>query len=125
MTSPTTELFTSIGRRGYESLLEKVSGTLRFDLENGHEVEHWHLVINKGDVRVTQTEDPAECVIHADHDFFDKLATGEENTLTALLRNQITVEGDSRLLMLFGRLLPGRANARHPRPATRGRWRRD
>lgn len=125
MTSPTTELFTSIGRRGYENLLEKVSGSLRFDLENGHEVEHWHLVINKGDVVVTQSAQPAECVVHADHDFFDRLATGEENPFTALLRNEITVEGNPRLLMLFGRLLPGPAHARHPRPATRGRWRRD
>lgn len=125
MTSATTELFTSIGRRGHENLLEKVSGTMRFDLENDHTVEHWHLAINQGDVSVTREAQPADCVVRADHGLFERMAMGEENPIAAALRNRISVEGNLRMLVLFGRLLPGPPNARHPRPVVRGRWRRE
>ncbi|SDY65537.1 SCP-2 sterol transfer family protein [Micromonospora pattaloongensis] len=125
MASPTTELFTGIGRRGHEALLEKVQGSLRFDLEHDQQTDHWHLAISRGDVTVTQEDRPADCVVRTDQGLFDKLATGESNAIASLLRNRMTVEGNLRLLVLFERLLPGPPTARHPRPATRGRWRRD
>ncbi|MEV1289948.1 SCP2 sterol-binding domain-containing protein [Micromonospora sp. NPDC049679] len=125
MASPTTELFTGIGRRGHEALLEKVQGSLRFDLEHDQQVDHWHLAISKGDVAVTQEERPADCVVRAEQALFDKMAAGETNTFASMLRNRLTVEGNLRLLVLFERLLPGPPSARHPRPATRGRWRHE
>jgi putative sterol carrier protein len=125
MASPTTELFTGIGRRGHESLLEKVQGSLRFDLEHDQQTEHWHLAISKGDVTVTREERPADCVVRTEQQLFDELAAGETNAIVSLLRNRLTVEGNLRLLILFERLLPGPPSARHPRPATRGRWRHE
>ena len=40
MTDATTEFFDDLGRRGHEPLLERVSGTLRFDLVRGERTDH-------------------------------------------------------------------------------------
>jgi hypothetical protein len=38
MTDPTAEFFDELGRRGHEPLLEKATGTLRFDIADGKRV---------------------------------------------------------------------------------------
>ena len=45
---PTTEFFQELEARGHEPGLEKVTGTLRFDLRNGKRTARWLVAIEKG-----------------------------------------------------------------------------
>lgn len=48
MLDATTRFFEDLDRRGYEPLLTKISGTLRFDLNEGPQTRHWLLMIDRG-----------------------------------------------------------------------------
>lgn len=53
--------------------------------------------------------------------FFDKVTRGEANPIAALLRNEITVQGNLLLFHYFQRLLPGPPGAHDPRELVRER----
>jgi putative sterol carrier protein len=123
MTDPTAEFFDELGRRGHEPLLEKATGTLRFDVADGKRVARWLVTINKGDVTVSRENRRADCVVRADKVLFDKTVRGRANAMAALLRGAIGVEGEPELLVLFQRLLPGPPRSRN-RPRAAGQERR-
>ncbi len=100
---------------GQAPSLRRVSGTLRFDLREGAQVESWLVTIDKGDVSARRAEKPADCVVGAPRRLFEQLASGRRNALTALLRNELTAAGKLELLILFQRLFPGPPEARGPR----------
>ncbi|MCO1598978.1 SCP2 sterol-binding domain-containing protein [Micromonospora sp. RHAY321] len=111
------------GRR--TDLPETTAGTLRLDAcDDGHS-EHWYLTVDDQHVRVTRSSSDAELVVRGDRTVFDRLASGETHLSAALLRNEVTVQGNIRLLMLLRRIFPGPVGARHPRElgraATAGR----
>ena len=60
----------------------------------------------------------ADLVVRADREVFDRMAAGLLHPAAALLRNDIAVEGDLKLLMALRRIFPGHPEARHPREAT-------
>jgi putative sterol carrier protein len=101
------ELFEGLAARGHEPALEKVSGTIRFDLADGARATRWLVAIEKGDVQVSHRNIKADCVVRADRTLFDAIASGKVNALTAFLRGTIDVEGDRGLLLAFQRLFPG------------------
>lgn len=106
----------------HPDLPETTSGTLRLDIhENGH-TEHWYLTIDRQNVEVTRSAADAELVIRADRDVFDRLAAGHRHIASALLTNELTAQGNLRLLMSLRRIFPGPPEARHPRefPGARG-----
>lgn len=105
-TNATREFFEGLARRGHEPLLEKVTGSLRFDLVRNGRTERWHLAIDKGDVTVSRKNEPADCVVRVDRSLFERIAKGEVNAFAAVLRGEAAVEGDPRLLVLCQRLLP-------------------
>jgi putative sterol carrier protein len=122
MTSPTDKFFDEFGRRGHEPLLEKATGTVRIEIVEGLYTTHWFVTIEKGDVTVSRDNAPADSVVRVDRELFDRAASGKANLIAALLRGAVAIEGDPRLLMLLGRLLPGPSDARkrQPSPAERG-----
>jgi hypothetical protein len=120
MTSPTEEFFDELSRRGHEPLLEKVTGTVRFEIVEGPCTTHWFVTIDKGDVTVSRDNAPADSAVRVDRELFDRAASGEANLPAALLRGAFAVEGDLRLLILLERLLPGPSDARERQPVTRG-----
>jgi putative sterol carrier protein len=118
MTDPTAEFFDSLAERGHEPLLKKSTGTMRFDLRDGKKIDRWHVSIVKGDLAVSRKNARADNVVSADKALFDRIASGEANAMTALLREEMGVEGDVRLLVAFQRLLPGQARTRRRRAST-------
>ncbi|KKK06870.1 SCP2 sterol-binding domain-containing protein [Micromonospora sp. HK10] len=104
----------------HPDLAEYIRGTLRLDLRDGGSTEHWHLTIDRQEVRVSRSFDVADLVIRADRGVFDRIAQGREHVAAALLRNDLTVEGNLELLMTLRRIFPGPADARHPRDVARG-----
>ncbi|RGC66391.1 SCP-2 sterol transfer family protein [Micromonospora sp. MW-13] len=115
MLDATTTFFENLDRRGYEPLLTKVSGTLRFDLHEGPQTRHWLLVIDRGRLQVSQEDREADTVIGTSPALFEDLAAGREHGLAALLRGDMTVTGDARLVVQVERIFPGPSDSRGPR----------
>ncbi|MGN9807720.1 SCP2 sterol-binding domain-containing protein [Micromonospora sp. L32] len=113
--------FDALERHGHERVLKKTNGTIRFDLEHDHEVDHWFVEIRGGAVRVSQRDGDADAVIRADSAFFDRMVRGEAKPLPAWLRNEITSEGKFRFIVLLERLFAPPPRARHPRDVVRDR----
>ena len=106
-TDPTGEFFRELATRGYNPLLGRASGTIRFDLAHGDRVEHWYVTVKKGDVTVSHKNVKADAVLSGEKELFDRLATGRENAMAALLRGEIAPQGDITLMLSFGRVFPG------------------
>jgi putative sterol carrier protein len=119
MTDTTGALFEALGQRGHEPLLEKDSGTIRFEIVDGKQTERWLVTIDKGDLAVSRKNVRADCTLRADKAVFDRVASGEMNAMAAFLRGDIVLDGDSpELLVPFQRLLPGPPRRRRRRRAT-------
>ncbi|MGC3861757.1 SCP2 sterol-binding domain-containing protein [Micromonospora chersina] len=113
----TTRFFEDLDRRGFEPLLAKTSGTLRFDLHEGPQTTHWLLEIDRGNLRVGQEDREADTVVGTEPRLFGELVSGEENAIAALLRGDMTVSGDLRLVLQIERIFPGPPDSRGPHHA--------
>lgn len=114
MVDATTRFFEELDRRGYEPLLEKTSGSLRFDLREGAHTNHWLLIVDRGRLRVRQEDREADTVVGASPTLFEEIVTGRADGLAALLRGDMTVTGDARLMVQVERIFPGPPDARGP-----------
>lgn len=103
----TTEFFAELERSGHEPLLEKVKGTIRFDIVDGKRKTRWLVTIDRGDVTVSRRNASADSVVRMDRALFDRLATGRANAMSEVLRGTIRVEGALEPMILFQRLFPG------------------
>jgi putative sterol carrier protein len=112
------EVFDELGRRGHEPLLEKASGSARFEVVDGKKTERWLVTIDKGDIGVSSRNAAADCVVRADKAFFDRAVKGERNFLAAVLRGEVAIEGDAKLLVLLQRLFPRPSGGRPPKPSS-------
>jgi hypothetical protein len=115
MSDRTAEFFEALGRDGHASVLEEVTGTIRFDLEREGGIDHWVLTITRGDIHVSREDRDTDTVIRTTKALFDQLVSGEEHLYTVWVRNDIRAVGDVRLARLFQRVLPGPPGARDPR----------
>jgi len=121
---PAAEFFDELGRRGHEPLLEKATGSARFDVVDGSRTERWLVTIDKGDITVSRKNAAADCVLRADKACFDRAPAGELNFLSAVLRGELEIEGDPGLLVVVQRLFPRPSSGRRQqRPS--GSARRD
>ena len=111
MTDATTRFFEVLSQRRHEPLLARVTGTARFDVIDGGDIEHWFVSIDKGDIDVTQRAEPADCVIRVDRNQLNDLVTGRINAMAELLRGALVLEGDPELLALLQRLFGGHSEA--------------
>src|SRR5829696_8605354 len=107
MTDATTEFFSALGQRGHEPLLERVTGTLRFDLAEGERTDHHFVTISKGDIAVSDANTEADCVVRTDRALFAGIVSGEQNAMAAALRGALDFRGNAALLLSFQRLFSG------------------
>ncbi|WP_341717289.1 SCP2 sterol-binding domain-containing protein [Micromonospora sp. FIMYZ51] len=115
MADATMRFFEDLDQRGYDPLLAKSSGTLRFDLHEGPQTTHWLVRIDRGTIQVDRQDLEADTVVGVSPAIFEDLVTGRENGLAALLRGDMTVSGDARILVQLERIFPGPAHALGPR----------
>jgi len=102
--------FDELGRHGHEPLLERVTSTVRFDIDDGASVDHRLMRIDRGDTAVTADDVPADCTVILDDALFDEIIGGRTGAMAAFLRGALIIEGDPEVLVLVQRLFPG-----HPR----------
>jgi putative sterol carrier protein len=111
----TTEFFDGLGQRGHEPLLRKSKGTVRFEIADGKRIERRYVTVDRGNISVSGKGAGAQGIIRADRALFDRIATGELNPIAAVLRGELAIEGDWRLLVLVQRLFPGPPSKRATR----------
>jgi len=109
----TSKFFTELGRREHLPLLEKMDGTVRFDIAEGDRIDHVLMTIRNGDVSVSHGEADADCVVEADGAVFDGIANGEMNIMSALLRGELQVRGDVGMAVLIQRIFPSPPSPRN------------
>ncbi|MFI6327725.1 SCP2 sterol-binding domain-containing protein [Micromonospora chersina] len=120
MGNPTCEFFSGLPHRAHAVLPPTANGTIRFDLtcENGG-VGHWHVVISRGETRVSRENRNAELVITTDESLFDDLVVGAKRLGPHLRQGRLGVKGSGvsgvRLFNYVMRLLPAVKGARDPR----------
>jgi putative sterol carrier protein len=114
--SATDRFFETLAERKHEELLEKVSGTLRFDLSHGEETDYWMVTIKNGDVAVSRDDSDADSIVRMPRKLFDQVVVGRVNAFTALLRGEAAAKGNLELPVLLQRLLPGPPRGEQPRP---------
>jgi len=125
VTEAANGLLERLGAVGHVPVLKQASGTMLFELVGGKRAERWRVTVDKGDVRVSRGDGPADCVLRTDRKLFRGLTTGKVNAFAAVLRGAVTIEGDPRLLVLFQRLLPGPSSSKRPAPGpAENEWRR-
>ncbi|MGK5742398.1 SCP2 sterol-binding domain-containing protein [Micromonospora sp. URMC 103] len=115
MLDATTRLFEEIDRRGYEPRLAKTVGTVRLDLQEGPQTTHWLLHVDHGRMKVSRENTEADTVVATSPALFEDIATGREHGIAAILRGDMTVTGDARLLLQVERIFPGDPESRGPR----------
>ena len=112
---PTSRFFDELAARGHEPLLRKATGSFRFDVVEGARTRRFLVRVDSGDLSVSTGGGDASCVLRADKSVFDRIVSGRMNAVAAVLRGDVQVEGDWRLLVRLQRLFPGprrrRANA--------------
>jgi predicted lipid carrier protein YhbT len=92
--------------------LRGITATLRIDVEEPDQVQHWLLAIADGTIAISARSGRADAVMTSSSALFNRLFKGEVNALTATLRGDLRIDGDLRLLLTFKRLLPGPPNRR-------------
>jgi putative sterol carrier protein len=103
----TAEFFAELGERDDVLPGARATGTLRFDIVEGRRLEQWFVRIEKGSIDVSRGGAEADCVLRSSRELFARIALGDANLFAALLRGEVTIEGDPRLAVLFHRLFPG------------------
>jgi putative sterol carrier protein len=98
------EFFAELGRRGHEPLLEKARGSARFDVADGRRTERWLVTIDKGDLRVSRRNAAADCILRVERSSFERAVAGKLNLMAAVLRGEVGISGDERLIVLLRRL---------------------
>ena len=112
MPETTAEFFEELGRRGHDPLVAKATGTIRCDLVDDKRTERWLVSVRNGHITVSRKAAQADCRLRVQKALFDRLVRGEANAMTALLRGEMSVDGDVRLLVLLQRLFPGPPSSR-------------
>jgi predicted lipid carrier protein YhbT len=104
---PISQFFADLAAPGHLATFEGDSATLRFDVHDGGQIQHWYVAVSNGDVAVSRQNKAADAVIHVERPTFEAIVTGRMNAQAALLRGLLTCEGSMAALMMFQRCLPG------------------
>ena len=117
MTEPIAEFFDGLERQDHLSLTGNESGTFRFDVVDGKRSTSWFITVKKGDLSVSRRGAAADCRVRAPRQLAEGVVSGKVNAFAAVLRGELEVEGDPKLMVVFQRLLPGPPASRKRRPA--------
>jgi putative sterol carrier protein len=97
------ELFEGLPHRIDPARTRGTRASYRFDVEGAGS---WRVDVNDGEVVVTESDAPADCVIRASEENLLRVVRGELNPVTAYMMGRVRVEGDvalaTRLRDLFG-----------------------
>jgi putative sterol carrier protein len=103
MAESARELFEGLEERVDPARTGGTTASYRFDVDGAGS---WHVDVDDGDVAVTESDAPADCVIRASEENLLRVVRGDLNPVTAYMTGRVKVEGDitlaTRLRDLFG-----------------------
>ena len=109
MAQTTAEFFDQLAERGHEPLLEKATGTVRFELVNGNgRTERWLVAIKKGDVdRVARERRRPTASSARTGRSSRQIVTGEANAIAACCAGLSTSRATPSCSCSSSALFPG------------------
>jgi putative sterol carrier protein len=103
MAESARELFEGLEDRVDPARTRGTTASYRFDVQGAGS---WRVEVDDGAVAVTESDEPADCVIRASEENLLRIVRGELNPVTAYMTGRVRVEGDitlaTRLRDLFG-----------------------
>ena len=90
------QFFEDLQGRADSSRAAGLSASYRFDIEGAGT---WHVDVENGVVTVTESQDPADCVIATDEQTFLAVVGNEQSPMGAFMTGKIRVEGDMALAL--------------------------
>jgi ubiquinone biosynthesis protein UbiJ len=88
--------------------LQGITGTYRFDVDGHRSVR---VEVQDGAFTVAESAAPADCIIRLEESDVARIASGEQNVITALLQGRVQVQGDLALAQKFHGLVRARRAA--------------
>ena len=90
------QFFDDLHGRADPSRAAGLSASYRFDIEGAGT---WHVEVANGAVTVTESREPADCVIATDEETFLAVVGNEQSPMGAFMTGKIRVEGDMALAL--------------------------
>jgi hypothetical protein len=104
MSDPVEDFFQDLAQRSYEPLLQHITGSIRFDLLDADQVDHWWVGIDRGRLTVCHEDRDAGSVTKEERSTFADVILGRRNAMTTFLRGDAGYAGDGEPLVVFQRL---------------------
>jgi len=98
MASATTAFFEELAQRGYEPALQRVTGTVRFDIA---EEGSWWVAVVDGAVTVRRDAARADCVLSFTAADFNAIVRRERNPLTAAMQGRVQITGNPGMALII------------------------
>jgi SCP-2 sterol transfer family protein len=113
MSDPVDDFFNDLAQRGYEPLLQHASGSIRFDVLDKDQLDHWWIGIDRGRLTVSHENREAKSIIREDRSTLAEVILGRRNAMSTYLRGEAGYAGDTEPLVVFQRLFgqPARQEA--------------
>jgi ubiquinone biosynthesis protein UbiJ len=109
VTDPTAAFFEGLRQHDRQPALARRSGIVRIDVDDDGRQERWFVAIDDGTVKVSKRNQSADSIVRVEKQLLDRIVTGNANAVTAMLRGEVSLQGDWNLLIVFQRLFPSPA----------------
>jgi hypothetical protein len=84
--------------------LQHTAGSIRFDLLDGHQTDHWWIGIDRGQLTVCHEDRAAKSVTRQERSTLTDIILGRRNSMTVFLQGDAAYSGETEPLVLFARL---------------------